>query len=106
MGFRVVACRKSVLFHKVGISSRFTPELIYNGLRNRFLFFRRQFPAPLSSILTFCVFINAVREHWEDRRICCRALKDHWRYSTIRRDHLESVRNEIDAPVDRKISAW
>ena len=39
--FRVVACAKSVLLHKGGISSRFTPELTYNSFRNRFLFFRR-----------------------------------------------------------------
>jgi GT2 family glycosyltransferase len=105
-GFRVVACSKSVVFHKVGISSRFTPELIYNGLRNRFLFFRRQFAAPLSYLLPCCVLLNSLLEHWEDRRISWRAFMDHWRYRTISRYHIESVRKEITGPVDRELSAW
>jgi GT2 family glycosyltransferase len=93
-GFTVVAHPKSVLLHKVGLSSRYTPELIYNGIRNRFLFLRRQFPIPLSSILTLCVFVNELRKDARHGWVYWRALRDHYRYGSIRRSHLESVRME------------
>lgn len=98
-GFRVVACPQSVVLHKVGISSRLTPELIYNGFRNRFLFLHRQFLIPVNWFLTACVLVSGLQKHSLNRRLCWRAFKDHCRYRTIRRSHLEKVRTEIKAPV-------
>ena len=98
--FRVVACAKSVLFHRVGVSSRFTPELTYNSFRNRFLFFRRQFRAPLSWFLTVCVLASGLRKNSLARRLCWRAFKDHFKYRHIRRSHLDAVR------VGMKICMW
>ena len=93
--FRVVACAKSVLFHKGGVSSRFTPELTYNSFRNRFLFFRRQYRVPLSWFLTVCVLASGLRKNSLARRLCWRAFKDHCKYRHIRRCHLDAVRVEI-----------
>jgi GT2 family glycosyltransferase len=93
--YRVVACAKSVLFHKVGVSSRFTPELVYNSFRNRFLFFRRQFRMPLSWILIACVLASGLRKNSLSRRLRWRAFKDHLKYHDIRRSHLNAVRVEM-----------
>jgi hypothetical protein len=91
-GFRVVACPGAVLLHKVGVSSQFTPELIYNGVRNRFLFIRRHFPPLVSWLLIWPVLANELRRHSQHRSLCWRALKDHFKYSDIRRSHLDAVR--------------
>jgi GT2 family glycosyltransferase len=94
MGYRVVACPRSVLLHKVGVSSRYSPELIYNALRNRFLFLRRHFPTLLGSLLTFLVLANEFRKTSGNRWVCWRAYKDHFRYKSVRRSHLDAVREE------------
>jgi len=94
--FRVVACAKSVLLHKVGVSLRFTPELIYNSFRNRFLFLRRQFRAPLSWFLAVCVLANGLRKDSLARKLRWRAFKDHFKYRQIRRSHLDAVRAEME----------
>jgi len=93
--FKVVACAKSVLLHKGGVSSRFTPELIYNSFRNRFLFFRRQFRVPISWLLTICVLLNGLRKNALSRRLRWRAFQDHFKYHDIRRSHLDAVRVEM-----------
>jgi GT2 family glycosyltransferase len=93
--FRVVACVKSVLFHKVGVSSRFTPELIYNSFRNRFLFFRRQFPVLFGWFLTVCVLASGLRKSSLVRRLRWRAFRDHVKYSHIRRSHLDAVKVQM-----------
>jgi GT2 family glycosyltransferase len=93
--FRVVACAKSVLLHKGGVSSRFAPELTYNSFRNRFLFFRRQCRVPLSWFLTVCVLASGLRKNSLARRLCWRAFKDHIKYRHIRRSHLDAVRVEM-----------
>ena len=93
--FRVVAYARSVLLHKGGVSSRFTPEIIYNSFRNRFLFYRRQFRVPLSWFLTVCVWASGLRKNSLARRLCWRAFKDHFKYRHIRRSHLDAVRVEM-----------
>ena len=102
--FRVVACAKSVLLHKGGVSSRLSPELIYNSFRNRFLFFRRQFRVPLSWFLTVCVLASGLRKDSLARRLCWRAFKDHLKYRHIRRSHLDAVRVEMKN--ERALEAW
>jgi GT2 family glycosyltransferase len=103
-GFKVVAEPKAKLLHKVGVSSRFTPELVYNAYRNRFLFLRRQYPVVVSLFLSCGVILNGLRKRWSSRRICLRAFKDHFKYSDIRRSHLNAVRNEMKN--ERELQAW
>lgn len=93
-GFRVVACPTSVLLHKGGVSSRCSPEVIYNSFRNRFLFFRRQFRAPLSWFLVACVLANGLRKNSLVRRLRWRAFKDHLKYRRVERSHLNAIRVE------------
>ena len=93
-GYRVVACARSTLLHKVGVSSRFSPELIYNMLRNRFLFLSRHFPIPISLFLIVGVFANELRKNAGQRWPCWRAFKDHFRYRSVRRSHLDAVYSE------------
>jgi GT2 family glycosyltransferase len=93
-GFRVVSCPRSMLLHKVGVSSQYTPELIYNGVRNRFLFIRRQFPVPISWFLICCVLGNELRRHPHHRSLCWRAFRDHFKYRRILRSHLQAARPE------------
>jgi GT2 family glycosyltransferase len=102
--FRVVACPKSVLFHKVGVSSRFTPELTYNSFRNRFLFLRRQYPFVVSLLLSCCVLLNGLRKDPLARKLRWRAFKDHFKYRQIRRSHLDAVRAEMKN--ERNLEAW
>ena len=91
-GFRVVACPKSVLLHKVGVSSGYSSELVYNAVRNRFLFLRRNLPIVISHLLIFCVLINEIRKHRRHRWACWRAFADHLKYRKIERSHLDRVR--------------
>lgn len=93
-GYRVVACPGSTLLHKVGVSSRSSPELTYNMLRNRFLFLSRHFPIPISSFLIFCVLTNELRKNAGHRWSCWRAFRDHFRYTSVRRSHLDAVHAE------------
>jgi GT2 family glycosyltransferase len=93
-GYRIVACPRSTLLHKVGVSSRCSPELIYNALRNRFLFLSRHFPIPISSFLTLCVLANELRKQAGQRWLYWRAFKDHLRYKSVRRSHLDAVHAE------------
>ena len=102
--FRVVACAKSVLLHKVGVSSLLTPEIIYNSFRNRFLFFRRQFLVPFRWFLTLCVLTNGLRKNSLNRQLRWRAFKDHLKYRDIRRSHLDAVRVEMKSECNLKTS--
>lgn len=90
-GFRVVACPESALLHKVGVSSRKSPELVYNGMRNRFLFLSRHFSPPISTFLTFVVLANEIRKDPGEWWLFWRALRDHFRYKSVRRNHLDAV---------------
>jgi GT2 family glycosyltransferase len=91
-GYRVIAYPKSRLLHKVGgVSSRRTPELVYNALRNRFLFLSRHFPILLSSFLSLAILANELRKEPKHRSLHLRAFRDHFRYKSIRRSHLDAV---------------
>jgi GT2 family glycosyltransferase len=93
-GYHVVAYPRSTLLHKVGVSSRHSPELVYNILRSRFLFLSRHFSAPISAFLTFVVLANEIRKDPGDWWLCWRAFRDHFRYKSVRRSHLDAVRAE------------
>ncbi|MGI8820712.1 MAG: glycosyltransferase [Chthoniobacterales bacterium] len=94
LGFRVVASSDSILLHKVGVSSRFTPELIYNSFRNRFLFLRRQFRFPLRLLLPIALLGRRLFADPAERTLCLRAFWDHCKYESIRREHLEAVKSQ------------
>lgn len=91
-GFRVVACPRSVLLHKVGMSSQCTPEFIYNGIRNRFVYLRRQLPPLVRWLLTPAVLAAELRRHPKHRWLCWRAFRDHLKSERIERSHLDAIR--------------
>jgi len=91
-GFRVVACPQSVLLHKVGMSSQRSPELIYNAVRNRFVFLRCQIPRPIRWLLAPVVLLSELRRDFEHRRLCWRAFRDHLKFDRIERRHLDAIR--------------
>lgn len=103
-GFRVVACPESVLLHKVGMSSRFTPELVYNSFRNRFLFLSRQFSRPLRGLLIAALLLSKLFTPGKERALCIRAFIDHWKYSAIQRRHLDAVKSQYSKQATRKAS--
>jgi len=94
-GFRVVACPRARVLHKVGMSSRRTPEFVYNSFRNRFVFLRRQFGFPMHPILAASLLVEKMFASDRTRVLCLRAFTDHWKYRTIRRGHLDAVRDEF-----------
>lgn len=91
-GFRVVACPQSVLLHKVGVSAQEAPELIYNAVRNRFVYLRRQIPRPLRWLLAPVVLFRELRRHPQHKELCWRAFWDHLKFDKIERRHLDAAR--------------
>ncbi len=88
-GNRVVACPQAHIWHKVGMSSDPSPKYVYNDFRNRMLFieFLTRDRLGMSSVYLFIRFFLFRRKH---RFAALRAFRDHQRYETIERAHLEA----------------
>ena len=95
--FRVVACPGTRLLHKVGMSSRRTPEFIYNSFRNRFLFLRRQHGFLLRNLLITGVLLKNLFPWSPVGALCFRAFIDHYKFQAIHRRHLEAIRADYQA---------
>jgi GT2 family glycosyltransferase len=87
-GYRVVACRDSIIYHKVGMSSQNPPKYQYNSMRNRFLFLKRNMATPFNYIAILLLFLRILLRGHISRRLILVAFADHLRSDRIRREDL------------------
>lgn len=91
-GYKVMLEPKAHIWHKVGLSSKTTPELIYNSYRNRFLFFKRNFIFPLDLLLIIILVIAKIAQSKTNKKLSIEALFDHIKYKNIQEAHLVKVK--------------
>jgi GT2 family glycosyltransferase len=87
-GYRVVACRDSKIYHKVGMSSQNPPKYQYNSMRNRFLFLKRNISKPFNHIVILLLFLRMMLRGSIPRRLILVAFADHLKSDRIRREDL------------------
>jgi GT2 family glycosyltransferase len=87
-GNRVVACRDSKIYHKVGMSSRTLPEYQYNSMRNRFLFLKRNIGKPFNYLAPLLLFLMLMLKGSFSRRLIWVAFTDCLKSDRIRREDL------------------
>ncbi len=92
-GFGVVACPRARIWHKVGMSSKATPEYQYNTMRNRFLFgeYLANGGWLWNKAFVLWLFVRFYLSGRRSGKLVWRALRDHFRYSTVRAEHLTAV---------------
>lgn len=87
-GYRVVACRDSKIYHKVGMSSQNPPKYQYNSMRNRYLFLKRNIAKPFNHIAIILLFLRMMLRGRISRRLILVAFADHLKSDRIRREDL------------------
>lgn len=87
-GYKVLACRDSIIYHKVGMSSQRPPKYLYNSMRNRFLFLKRNLAWPFNSIAVLFLFLTMMLRGDYPRRLILWAITDHLKSDVIRREDL------------------
>ena len=86
--YRVVACRDSIIYHKVGMSSQNPPKYQYNIMRNRFMLLRRNICRPFNHIAPLLLFLMMMLKGRFPRRLILVAFADHLKSDRIRREDL------------------
>ena len=101
-GYRVLACRDSKIYHKVGMSSQRPPKYQYNSMRNRFLFLKRNIGRPFNHIAPLLLFLMMMLKGGFPRRLILVAFADHLKSDRIRREDLirieESYHESLPKP--------
>lgn len=95
-GYKIVLEPKAHIWHKVGLSSKTTPEFIYNSYRNRLLFFKRNFIFPLDLLLIITLVIAKIAQSKTNKKLSIEALFDHVKYKNIQEAHLVKVKQKYN----------
>jgi len=93
-GYKVMVEPKAHIWHKVGLSSKRTPEWTYNSYRNRFLFLKRNFVFPLNYLFTITLAIGKLVRTGPARRILVEAFIDHLKYKGVEEMHLRRIKEK------------
>jgi len=91
-GYQIVVEPSSHIWHKVGLSSIWKPELIYNSYRNRLLFLKRNFVFPVNLLLIVNLVICKLIQPSTHKRLLMQSLLDHIKYKSVQEAHLVRIR--------------
>jgi GT2 family glycosyltransferase len=92
MGYRSVVQPAALAQHKVGITSRSGPVLLYNDFRNRFLFSEFLHGRSVGRMIGNIICKRElIRHRYQSSLVATRAWQDHIRYEEVRLEHLQSA---------------
>lgn len=93
-GWEILVAPEAVVYHKVGMSSEQAPKYLYNGYRSRFLFVEFLYGRFAGRILSLIIVLGAQFRERGERKLCRKAIHDHWRFDRVEREHLLEVERE------------
>lgn len=97
-GYKVVVEPKAHIWHKVGLSSTWTPEMIYNSYRNRFLFLKRNYVFPFNLLFMIPLVIEFAKPVTPgkllSRKLLVEALFDHIKFKSVEEAHLLRIKQK------------
>jgi len=95
-GYRILACRDSKIYHKVGMSGQSPPKYKYNHMRNRFLFMKRNFIRPINYLAPFILFLILILKGVLHRRLIWFAFIDYLKSEKIKREDLIRIEERFE----------
>lgn len=107
-GFKVMADPRSIIFHKVGMSSQPRPEYFYNDIRNRLIFSRYLYGRGKGTMYGILIlFITSLKARtlksvYLRIRLWVKAVSDDMHRVPIDRQVLQSVARQLGAYLDEK----
>ena len=100
-----IADKKAYAWHNVGYSSKKSPVHSYNRFRNSFLFWERNVPEPIRTVLKLYnwflwVIVGGIMQMGKKeiklrRKMFLIAMKDHKRFQEVKKEHWDKVDSEI-----------